>query len=154
MFRLAARMTAAGVASVGFGGAGRRQCFSSSGIGIAQESAREALRAADAVCFDVDSTVISEEGIDMLAGFVGQGNEVAEWTAKAMGGGVKFEDALKARLDIIEPGIEDIRGCLAEDPPRLNPGVEELIKLLHERGTDVYLISGGFRLVSPPRTTY
>lgn len=33
---------------------------------------------ADAVCFDVDSTVIKEEGIDELATFCNKGNEVAE----------------------------------------------------------------------------
>lgn len=33
---------------------------------------------ADAVCFDVDSTVIKEEGIDELAKFCNKGNEVAE----------------------------------------------------------------------------
>lgn len=40
------------------------------------------LRTAQAVCFDVDSTVIPEEGIDQLAAFQGAGAAVAEWTAK------------------------------------------------------------------------
>lgn len=35
------------------------------------------LRKADAVCFDVDSTVIQEEGIDELAKFCNKGAEVA-----------------------------------------------------------------------------
>lgn len=34
-------------------------------------------RLADAVCFDVDSTVIQEEGIDELAKFCGKGDQVA-----------------------------------------------------------------------------
>ena len=42
----------------------------------------ETLRNADAVCFDVDSTVIMDEGIDELADFCGAGKAVAEWTAK------------------------------------------------------------------------
>ena len=33
-------------------------------------------RLADAVCFDVDSTVIQEEGIDELAKFCGKGEQV------------------------------------------------------------------------------
>lgn len=36
------------------------------------------LRQADAVCFDVDSTVIREEGIDELAKFCNKGDEVAK----------------------------------------------------------------------------
>lgn len=37
---------------------------------------------ADAVCFDVDSTVCLDEGIDELAEFCGAGTIVAEWTAR------------------------------------------------------------------------
>lgn len=37
---------------------------------------------ADAVCFDVDSTVCVDEGIDELAEFCGAGKAVAEWTAR------------------------------------------------------------------------
>ena len=36
----------------------------------------------DAVCFDVDSTVCIDEGIDELAEFCGAGKAVAEWTAR------------------------------------------------------------------------
>jgi phosphoserine phosphatase len=36
----------------------------------------------DAVCFDVDSTVCVDEGIDELAEFCGAGKAVAEWTAR------------------------------------------------------------------------
>lgn len=38
-----------------------------------------------AVAFDVDSTVCAEEGIDVLADFLGQGKAVAELTAKYVG---------------------------------------------------------------------
>ena len=55
-----------------------------------------------------DSTLISEEGIDVLAAHCGAGEAVAAWTAKAMGGGVKFEDALAARLALIEPSRADV----------------------------------------------
>lgn len=39
---------------------------------------KEIFRSADAVCFDVDSTVIREEGIDQLAKFCGVGDAVTE----------------------------------------------------------------------------
>jgi phosphoserine phosphatase len=42
----------------------------------------------DAVCFDVDSTVCQDEAIDRLAEHCGVGKAVAEWTARAMGGGI------------------------------------------------------------------
>lgn len=40
-------------------------------------------RNANAVCFDVDSTVCVDEGIDELAEFCGAGEAVAEWTARS-----------------------------------------------------------------------
>ena len=60
----------------------------------------------------------------------------------------KFEEALAARLKIIKPSSTDIQNCLAVHPPKLTPGVAEFIDALHHRGTDVYLVSGGFRMVS------
>ena len=39
-------------------------------------------RTADAVCFDVDSTVCTDEGIDELAAYCGAGEAVAAWTTR------------------------------------------------------------------------
>ena len=36
-------------------------------------------KSSDAVCFDVDSTVCTGEGVDDFAAFCGVGEEVAEW---------------------------------------------------------------------------
>ena len=44
--------------------------------------AQDCLKRAGAVCFDVDSTVITHEGIDLLADFKGVGKEVSELTKK------------------------------------------------------------------------
>jgi len=43
-----------------------------------EEEVRAIWKMADAVCFDVDSTVIQEEAIDELARFCGKGDEVAK----------------------------------------------------------------------------
>ena len=105
---------------------------------------------AQAVCFDVDSTVIQEEGIDKLAESCGAGEAVAEWTSKAMEGGVTFQEALQARLDLIRPSTQAVETLLRESPLQLSPGVKDLVAALHARGTDVYLISGGFRQMIYP----
>lgn len=57
------------------------QSFASQ-TGLAIDHAKKVLKDADAVAFDVDSTVICEEGIDRLADFLGQGKAVAELTAR------------------------------------------------------------------------
>lgn len=43
------------------------------------QQAKTVWKKADAVCFDVDSTVIMDEGIDELAAFCGKGKEVSQW---------------------------------------------------------------------------
>lgn len=86
--------------------------------------AKEIIRSADIVCFDVDSTVIKEEGIDELAEFCGKGQEVANLTKEAMGGSMTFQEALRRRLDIIKPSQRQIREFLAQRPSSLSPGIK------------------------------
>lgn len=114
------------------------------------EAAMHALSTADAVCFDVDSTVVNEEGIDVLADYLGQGKAVAALTLAAMEGGMKFQDALRARLDLLKPGRAQIEQCLLERPLQLTPGVQELVEKCHAAGKHVYLVSGGFRIMIEP----
>ncbi|XP_028131477.1 phosphoserine phosphatase [Diabrotica virgifera virgifera] len=108
------------------------------------------VRNADAFCFDVDSTVIQEEGIDELAKFCNKGEEVSNLTAKAMGGAMTFQESLKLRLDIIKPSIYQVRDFLNLKPPRLSPGIRKLVDLLHKRHIPVFLISGGFKCIITP----
>ena len=132
--------------------------LSSAGVGPGYESGRSVaekekliadakitLGRAQAVCFDVDRTVINEEGIDALATFMGEGEAVAALTNNAMSGDMKFEDSLEARLALIRPSERNITDCLEKNPFVLSPGVEELVATLHERGVKVFLVSGGFR---------
>ncbi|XP_041979198.1 phosphoserine phosphatase isoform X2 [Aricia agestis] len=115
-----------------------------------QESVQEVFRTADCVCFDVDSTVIQDEGIDELARFCGKGDEVKRLTAEAMGGTMTFQEALKKRLDIIRPSVSQIREFLEKFPVHLTPRVKQLVHKLQERGVAVYLVSGGFRSLIEP----
>lgn len=64
-----------------------------------------------------------------------------------MDGKVLFQDALSARLKIIQPSRQDVHTFLAQRPFQLTKGVKELIDLLHAQGKVVYLVSGGFRQV-------
>jgi len=118
--------------------------------GVDVAGAMAALANADAVCFDVDSTVITEEGIDVLAESLGKGKEVSAWTLKAMEGSTKFEDALSARLAIIEPSLQSIQKCLSDHPLQFSPGLQQLVRALQHAGTDVFLVSGGFRSMIAP----
>ncbi|XP_065335814.1 phosphoserine phosphatase [Cloeon dipterum] len=116
----------------------------------AEDSSRSVWRNADAVCFDVDSTVCQDEGIDELAKFCGRYNEVSKLTKEAMTGKLEFKEALRQRLGIIRPSLNQMRDLIRTRPPNLTPGVRELVAELQHRKIPVYLISGGFRgLVGP-----
>lgn len=104
---------------------------------------------ADAVVFDVDSTVVQTEGIDLLGKHFGVMKQIAEITKKAMGGSMKFEDALEERLQVLaDHGMT--RAAVARfsktvGAPKWSPGIHKVVKMLHQQGTDVYLVSGGFQ---------
>ena len=92
---------------------------------------------------DVDSTLIMEEGIDLLGEEAGVGAQVAAITERAMRGELDFEAALRERVDLLKGLPEDIFTRIAE---RINftPGAEDLVDELHKRGYKVGLVSGGF----------
>eukprot|EP01138_Halocafeteria_seosinensis_P003339 gb/GECG01003415.1/.p1 GENE.gb/GECG01003415.1/~~gb/GECG01003415.1/.p1 ORF type:complete len:296 (+),score=50.00 gb/GECG01003415.1/:1-888(+) len=115
---------------------------SSSPSGAAVE---EDLRKCDAVCFDVDCTVLNGEGIDTLAKKRGKEKEVGELTNSAMTGAMPLEEALRKRLDIVQPSKDDIQTVNESGELALNPGVDKFIDALRGRGIDVYLVSGGLK---------
>jgi len=85
-------------------------------VGTRVEHAKNALCNADAVCFDVDSTVINVEGIDELAAYLGCGEAVAQLTANAMGGSTPFHEALAARLALMQPSRQKLDAMMSDHP--------------------------------------
>lgn len=92
---------------------------------------------------DVDSTLIMEEGIDLLGEEAGVGAQVAAITERAMRGELDFEVALRERVALLKGLPEDIFTRIAERI-HFTPGAEDLVKELHKRGYKVGLVSGGF----------
>ena len=92
---------------------------------------------------DVDSTLILEEGIDILGEKAGVGAKVADITERAMRGELDFEAALRERVGLLKGLQESIfDDVLAEI--HSTPGAKELVDELHTRGIKVGLVSGGF----------
>lgn len=128
----------------------KRKSTSVASFNDATELCKEIWRKADAVCFDVDSTVCCDEAIDELAKYVGKSKEVSDITKTAMLGGANFREALAKRLEIIQPSTKILSQYLATHKPRLTDHIEELIARLHQLGVDVYLVSGGFDVIIQP----
>ena len=101
------------------------------------------------VVFDVDSTLINDEAIELLAERAGKRQEVAEVTSRAMRGELDFADSLRQRVLTLK-GLDE--AVLGEVSHQLSPtkGARELIEAIHERGGKAAAVSGGFiQLLTP-----
>ena len=92
---------------------------------------------------DVDSTLIQEEGIDLLGELTGSGAEVANITHRAMNGELDFTEALAARVALLA-GLPDTVFATIRKQIHFTHGVRELVDTLHARGWKVGVVSGGF----------
>ena len=98
---------------------------------------------------DVDSTLIEQEVIELLAERVGLRDQVKTVTDQAMAGEIDFREALLQRVRLLE-GLTDqvFQEVLADI--RVTDGVPELVSAVHKSGGMVGAISGGFSQVLEP----
>jgi len=101
------------------------------------------------VVLDVDSTMIGQEVIELLAERVGLREKVKTLTDQAMAGEIDFREALLKRVQLLEGLSEKVFDQLASEIT-VTDGVPELIKAVHSSGGLVGAISGGFSQVLEP----
>ncbi|WP_309123850.1 phosphoserine phosphatase SerB [Arthrobacter sp.] len=98
---------------------------------------------------DVDSTLIKQEVIELLAAHAGREAEVAAVTESAMRGELDFAQSLHARVSVLaglaEGVIEDV-GTRIE----LSEGAEHLVEAFLDAGHLVAVVSGGFSQILEP----
>ena len=119
------------------------------GIDIAVEQSGLARRAKRIVLLDMDSTLIQQEVIDLLAEKCGVGKEVAAITESAMRGELDFVASLTTRVKLLAGAdaqvIQSVKAGIT-----LTPGARTLIRTLHKLGHKVGVVSGGFLDVIEP----
>ena len=98
---------------------------------------------------DVDSTLIQQEVIDMLADFAGVMPKVKAITELAMSGELDFKQSLEQRVGLLEGLSEEILNQLRPEIS-LTPGVVELISAVHAHGGRIGAVSGGFSQILAP----
>lgn len=101
------------------------------------------------VLLDVDSTLIEEEVIELLAESAGSLDQVAEITASAMNGEVDFEDSLRARVATLAGLPKDELSKVAAQV-HVTKGAQELISGVHDAGGRIGVVSGGFHQIIDP----
>lgn len=92
------------------------------------------------VFFDVDSTLVTLEGIDELAG---GDPEVRRLTEAAMSGQVAMEEVYGLRLARIRPGRAAVEALAERYLQSLVTGAAETVRTLRERHVDVHLLTAG-----------
>ena len=98
---------------------------------------------------DVDSTLIQQEVIELLADYAGVMPEVKTITEQAMSGELDFKQSLERRVGLLE-GLSDEIFQWLKPQIELTPGVQELIATVHGLGGKIGAVSGGFSQVLDP----
>jgi phosphoserine phosphatase len=120
-----------------------------SGVDVAVQPAGLYRRAMRLIVMDVDSTLIQNEVIDLLAERAGCAAEVAKVTESAMRGDLDFAASLRERAALLA-GLDaeilnEVRASL-----QLTPGARTLVRTLKRLGYKCGIVSGGFTAVIQP----
>ena len=119
------------------------------GVDVAVSPAGLARHGRRLVVLDVDSTLIQDEVIELLAAHAGREREVAAVTERAMRGELDFTASLHERVAALAgldaAVLDDVRAAV-----RLTPGAQTLCDVLHRLGFTLALVSGGFTEVVQP----
>jgi phosphoserine phosphatase len=117
------------------------------GVDIAVQRAGLHRRAMRLVVMDVDSTLVQDEAIDLLAARAGCAAQVRDVTAAAMRGELDFAESLHQRVALLAgldaSVIDEVLGSI-----RLAPGARTLIRTLKRLGYRCGIVSGGFTQVT------
>lgn len=101
------------------------------------------------VVLDVDSTLIEDEVIELLAAEAGSAEQVAEITFRAMNGELDFEQSLRERVATLA-GLPDTVFETVGARVTVTDGVPEMIAAVQAAGGRVAVVSGGFHEVVDP----
>jgi phosphoserine phosphatase len=101
------------------------------------------------VVFDVDSTLIEDEVIELLAEAAGKRDEVKTITDAAMAGDLDFSQSLSARVAMLA-GVPEDALAQAFARVRVTAGARELIAAIHRAGGKAAAVSGGFSQILEP----
>lgn len=98
---------------------------------------------------DVDSTLIQQEVIELLAAYAGKRDEVAAVTEAAMRGELDFAQSLHARVAVLAGLPADVVHSV-RDEVKLSEGAAELVAAFKAAGHPVAVVSGGFNQILEP----
>ena len=98
---------------------------------------------------DVDSTLIQQEVIELLAAYAGKREEVAAVTEAAMRGELDFAQSLHARVAVLAGLPADVVHSVRSEV-KLSAGADQLVAAFKAAGHTVAVVSGGFNQILEP----
>ena len=119
------------------------------GVDVAVQSGGLMRWARKLILMDVDSTLIQQEVIELLAAKAGAEEEVKQITSAAMRGELDFAQSLTARVLLLAGLPESVIGEIQKEI-LLTPGARTLVRTLQKLGHTVAVVSGGFIEVIEP----
>jgi phosphoserine phosphatase len=114
-------------------------------IDVAVQAGGLERRAKRLVVMDVDSTLIRNEMIDLLAEEAGCSDQVVAITERAMRGELDFEGSLRERVRLLK-GLDQSAIDRVRDRIQLTPGARTFVRTLKRLGYAVAIVSGGFTI--------
>ena len=101
--------------------------------------------------FDVDSTLVTIEGIDVLGG----GNpEIAKLTDAAMNGEIPLDQVYAKRLDLIRPTRAAVEQLARQYRESIVDGAEETLRTLKAAGAQIHLVTAGIAQAIQPLASH
>ncbi len=92
---------------------------------------------------DMDSTIVTSETLDELAGYAGLKEKIAAITKRSMNGEIDFAEALRLRVSMLR-GLELAALEKTWARTRLTEGARELVATMRAHNATTALVSGGF----------
>lgn len=119
------------------------------GVDVAVEGYSLERRAKRLIVFDVDSTLVQGEVIEMLAARAGAEGKVAAITEAAMRGELDFAESLHQRVATLAGLPASVIDEVA-DQLELMPGARTTLRTLRRLGFRCGVVSGGFKRIIEP----
>jgi phosphoserine phosphatase len=92
---------------------------------------------------DMDSTIVTSETLDELAGYAGLKDKIAAITKRSMNGEIDFAEALRLRVGMLKGlNLDALEKTWART--KLTPGARELVATMRKHNATTALVSGGF----------
>lgn len=96
------------------------------------------------VLFDLDSTLVTIEGLDWLAELAGKKSELSALTQKSMNGEIEFSSTLKYKMDTIAPSHAQMVQLGHQYIKSLTPNAELVVKTLQNQDIKAWIVTSNF----------